>query len=70
MKTADLRDEISADYTDYVSGSDVLSKDQDAQPANTGFFAGPYCAASNRNLPNLPIFLSFLSSISGSLYKP
>ena len=51
--------EISADYTDYadyVCGSDVVRKDQNAHPANRGSFAASSCTAPNRNLRNLRIF--------------
>jgi hypothetical protein len=45
--------EISADYTDYVCGSDFVRADQNTYPANRGPFVAPCCTASNRNLRNL-----------------
>jgi hypothetical protein len=45
--------EISADYADYVRGSDVVREVQHACPANKGAFTAPFRTAPNRNLRNL-----------------
>jgi hypothetical protein len=56
---------ISADYTDYadyISGSGVVRENQNAHPSKPNFFALPRCTTLSRNLRNLRILNSVLSS--------